>query len=198
MRRKLQRRQRPAQNFSDSIRPRSSGRKLRRVKHVPPPHITKAQVEAFVASAWAWLCRLLAVLFSPSAQHRRRRLLRLVQLGERRVEHVLFNMAAQRLIARKGPPRRRISLVIARPGFRLAKGDNRLLLKSARIRLRSRDLVARLARLLEALLDPEPFIARYTKRLARGLRFVRLIAGAPAAIAFADAAPGAPAFADSS
>ena len=168
-----------------------------RMKQNPLPPLTKDLVVAFMASATLWLVRLMALLFSPRAVHRQRRFTRLVQFAERWIECVLFVAAAQRLGALTGP--RRIAMRLAdRPGFRLTQGDNRLLWKSARIRLRNASLIARVGRLLEALANPARYIAHYAKRLANGLCFRRLIARAPAAIALPIAPPHAPAFADSS
>jgi hypothetical protein len=169
-----------------------------RMKHALPP-LTKDLTEAVAASAWHWLVRLLVVLFSPRAERRRRRLVRLVQFAERGVEHILFLMAGYRLGSLDPRRRWRINArVIARPGFRIARGDNRLLWKSARIRLRGASLTARVERLIDALANPEPYIARYIERLARGLCFRRLVACAPAAAALAGADAPAPTFADSS
>jgi hypothetical protein len=169
-----------------------------RMKHALPP-LTKDLTEAVAASAWHWLVRLLVVLFSPRAERRRRRLVRLVQFAERGVEHILFLMAGYRLGSLDPRRRWRINArVIARPGFRIARGDNRLLWKSARIRLRGDNLIARVARLIEALANPERYVAHYIKRLARGLCFRRLVACAPPAAAVLSAAPNAVAFADSS
>jgi hypothetical protein len=131
--------------------------------------LTNDLIEALVASAWLWLGRLMGVLVSPRAERHKRRLTRLVQIAERWVEHILFVAAAHRLGSLR-PRRRRINArVIARPGFRIARGDNRLLWKSARIRLRGASLTARVERLIDALANPEPYIARYIERLARGL-----------------------------
>jgi hypothetical protein len=147
------------------------------------PPLTKHLVDAFIASATLWLIRLLGLLFNPRAQYKARRFTRLVQFAERWVEHILFIAAAERLgtiLGRRRTPTQRIA---RRPGFRIAVGKNRLLWKSARLKLRGRDLIARIARLIEALTHPERYIAHYMKRLTRGLCFRRLIACAPAAIA---------------
>ena len=155
-----------------------------RMKQTPLPPLTKDLVEAFMASATLWLARLLGLLFSPRAAMRQRRFTRLVQFAERWVEYVLFVAAGQRLgvlAARRRPTQR----IAERPGFRIATGDNRLLWKSARIRLRKASLIDRVARLLKALAHPARYIAHYMKRLAAGLCFRRLIACAPAAAAIA-------------
>ena len=167
------------------------------MKQNPLPPLTKDLVEAFTASATLWLARLLSLLFSPRAAMRKRRFTRLVQFAERWVEYILFIAAGQRLGALTGP--RRITMRLAdRPGFRLTQGDNRLLWKSARIRLRQASLIDRVAHLLEALANPARYITHYMKRLAHGLCFRRLIACAPAATALLSAEPLVVAFADSS
>jgi hypothetical protein len=159
------------------------------------PPLTQDLIDAFTASAGLWLGRLAALLFNPRAAARRRLFVRLVQFGERWVEYILFCMAAHRL----GPRPRRICMRLSdRPGFRITCGDNRLLWKSARIRLRGANLIARVERLFEALANPDVYVARYMKRLARGLCFRRLTARAPAAVALASAEATAVAFADSS
>jgi hypothetical protein len=139
----------------------------------------------------------MGLLFSPRAAHRKRRFTRLVQFAERWVEYVLFCAAGQRLGALSGP--RRIAMRLAdRPGFRLTQGDNRLLWKSAHIRLRNASLIDRVGRLLEVLANPARYITHYMKRLAAGLCFRRLIASAPAPVAFTSADARAVAFADTS
>ena len=166
------------------------------MKQALPP-LTQDLIDAFIASAGLWLARLMAILFSPRAAHRKRRLTRLVQFAERWVEHILFVMAGYRLGALALP--RRITMRLAdRPGFRLTTGDNRLLWKSARLRLRNASLIQRVARLIEVLANPERYVAHYMKRLARGLCFRRLVVCAPAAVAFASADASAVAYADSS
>jgi hypothetical protein len=139
----------------------------------------------------------MGLLFSPRAAHRKRRFTRLVQFAERWVEYVLFCAAGQRLgvLAAR---RRATQRIAERPGFRIATGDNRLLWKSARIRLRNASLIDRVGRLLDALANPARYIAHYAKRLAAGLCFRRLIAYAPAATALLSAEPPAAPYADSS
>src|SRR5262245_27419374 len=119
------------------------------------PPLSKDLVDAFTASETLWLLRLLALLLNPRAANRRRLFTRLVQFAERWVEHILFITAAQRLGVVIGQRRRPKQVVIDRPGFRITSGDNRLLWKSARIKLRSRNLLDRAAHLLHALLNPE-------------------------------------------
>jgi hypothetical protein len=162
------------------------------------PPLSKDLVDAFTASATLWLLRLLALLLNPRAANRRRLFTRLVQFSERWVEYVLFVAAAQRLGVVLGKRRRPNQIVIARPGCRIAVGDNRLLWKSAHIRLRNAALTDRVARLIEALLNPARYVAHYMKRLARGLCFRRLIACAPPAHATISIAARGIAYADSS
>src|SRR5688572_8907401 len=96
-------------------------------QQAPLPPLTKHLVDALIASATLWLVRLLGVLLNPRAEPRRRRCTRLVQCAERWVEHVLFVAAGQRLGVILGKRRRANHHVIARPGFRIARGANRLL-----------------------------------------------------------------------
>ena len=145
------------------------------------PPLTQDLVDAFFASATLWLVRLMGVLFNPRADQRKRRLTRLVQFAERWVEHILFIAAGQRLGVVLGQRRFIAQRIFRSPGVRIATGSNRLLWKSARIKLRGRDLIARVSRLLEALAHPEAYVAHYMKRLAHGLCFRRLIAFAPQA-----------------
>jgi hypothetical protein len=146
------------------------------------PPLTKDLVDAFFASATLWLARLLGLLLHPRAAMRKRLFTRLIQFAERWVEHILFVAAAQRLGVVFGRRRRTVQRIAGRPGFRIAVGSNRLLWKSAHIKLRSRDLIARIARLLEALTHSERYVAHYVKRLACGLCFRRLVACAPGAV----------------
>jgi hypothetical protein len=72
-----------------------------------------------------------------------------------------------------------------RHGFRRVVGAKRLFVKCARIRARRACLRARVARLIEALINPQPHIAIFLKRLAHGLHGARLILCAPPAQALA-------------
>jgi hypothetical protein len=138
--------------------------------------------------------RLGALLLNPRAAHRRRLLTRLVQFAERWVEYIIFCMAAHRL----GPRKPRKWAIFRRPGFRVARGSNRLLWKSARIKLRNASLIARVIRLIEALTRPERYCAHYMRKLARGLCFRRLIPCAPPATLLISAETRDVAIADSS
>src|SRR5262245_12028869 len=149
--------------------------------------LTKDLIEALAASAGLWLGRLLAILFSPRAAGHKRRLARLVATAERWVEQIILVMAGRRLRVIPGKRRRTNGWVFAVPGFRVVRGDNRLFFKSARIRLRGGDFAQRIQRLIDVLANPAPYIARFAKRLARGLTFRRLVATAPSAVAFTNA-----------
>jgi hypothetical protein len=96
------------------------------------------------------------------------------------------------------PARGKRRLIFAVPGFRLTRGGKRLFYKSAGVRLRNASLLDRVNRLFAALADPERYIARIVRRLARGIHSRRLVASAPAAVAFTSAAAQAVAFSDSS
>ena len=163
------------------------------MKHTSPL-LTQDLIDAFIASAGLWLMRLGVLLFNPRAERRRRLFTRLVQFAERWVECVIFCMAAHRL----GPRRPRRWALYRRPGFRVVRGSNRLLWKSAGIKLRNATLIERVIRLLEALTRPERYCAHYMKKLARGLCFHHLVACAPPAVAVVSACAGDVAIADTS
>ncbi len=162
--------------------------------HTRPP-LTKDLIDALVASAVSWAVRLLCVLFAPGAQRHKRSLHRFVQKFERHAENITFLKA----VLRMGPPPRRPPHPGARtPGFRCRRGSVRHFLKSARIRARNAPPIARLARLLAALIDGEAYIAHYMRRLTRGLYLGGMVACAPPAVALGPDAPRARTFADSS
>jgi hypothetical protein len=159
------------------------------------PLPTKPPIEALAASAVVWLVRLLGVLVAPGAERRRRGLRRFLDHIERAVECIIFLWAVERL----GPrPRKRRRPRSVPPGFRRAMGSRRLFWKSARIRARGADALARVSRLLEVLARPAPYIARFLRRLLRGVAFSRLVPCAPPAHACASLARPDAAFADSS
>jgi hypothetical protein len=141
----------------------------------------------------------MGVLLAPRAGAHKRRLARLVATAEAWVEQIILIMAARRLRVAPGKRRRINGSVVAIPGFRVSRGSPRLFLKCARIRLgRGGSLTARVQRLIDVLANPQVYIARFAKRLARGLCLLRLVTSAPAASPFtsADALPVA--IADSS
>ena len=156
--------------------------------HALPP-LNQARLEALAASAIAWLVRLLGVLTALSAARRRRLMRRFLNHIERAVECIIFLKA----VARLGPASRRRSHPRSVPaGFRRTLGSRRLFWKSARIRARGADAFTRIARLLEALANPQPFIARFMRRFSSGVSFHHLVPCAPpgnpcASLAFADA-----------
>jgi hypothetical protein len=162
------------------------------------PSLSQARLEAYAASAVAWLVRLLGVLIDPSAPRRRRRLLDFVRRGERWVECIIFLQAVRAF----GPPpqRRRAPPRAAPPGFRRKRRTPQRVWKLARIRAdRRASLVDRIAQLLTALANPAPYRARFTAQLCKGLRLSALVPYAPPPLSLAAAAPCAPvAFADSS
>ncbi len=161
----------------------------------PRPPLSKDLIEAFAASAVAWLVRLLGVLTTPGAERRRRLMRRFLHHIERAVECIIFLRAVERL----GPtPRSRRRPRFAPNGFRRTMGNRRLFWKCARIRARGADPFARVSRLLEALANPEPYIARFMRRLVNGVSFFHLVACAPPAHACASPARPDARFADSS
>ena len=165
-----------------------------RMKHALPP-LTTDLLEAFTASAVSWLVRLLGVVLDPSAERRRRRLLRFVRSIERCVEHIIFLKAVH---AFGPPPQARTAPRSTPPGFRRSNGDLRLFWKCARIRADRRASFAdRLARLLHALARPTRYVARFTARLCKGLR-THLIPCAPPAVALSADAPACISYDDTS
>jgi hypothetical protein len=137
-------------------------------------------VDAFAASALLWLAWLAAVCLKLGAPQRSRTLRRHVCALERAVEAIVLLMATLRL---RPPPQRRRHPRSAPAGFhrRPFKRNCRLLMKHARICDRRLSLLQRVERLIEALADPERFIARFIARLRRGLIGSRLLIVAPAA-----------------
>lgn len=128
------------------------------------------------ASAFAWMGWLLQVALCIGVFSKSRRLRRLVQRAERWVACYCFFLAAQTAAT----PRRRSRHPRSAPsGFRYAHGSIRLLLKSARIRAKSRNLAARITAVSMALADPEPYVAHFGRRIAAGLVSLRLVAAAP-------------------
>jgi hypothetical protein len=123
--------------------------------------------------------RLLGMVARLAAPRRNSRLHRLVAVGERAVESILFLRAVQRF----GPPPRRARRPHAGPpGFRRQFNARKpLFFRNAGVRARKAGLVARIACLLAALANPERHIAYFYKRLLRGLHGARLIATAPPA-----------------
>lgn len=157
--------------------------------------ISDQRLAHFRASAFAWLGWLLQVALRIGIFAKSRRLRRLVQSSERCVACYCFVLAVQRTAAprrRKPHPRR------ATPGFRITRGNIRLLLKSARIRINGANLAARITSVSMALADPEPFVAHFAKRIAAGLIGTRLIVAAPASENVSDVSSLTPAVADSS
>ena len=167
---------------------------MRPMTHALPP-LTKDLLEALAASAIAWAVRLLGVLTAPGAERRRRLMRRFLNHIERAVECIIFLKA----LARFGPvPRKSRRPRSLPPGFRRTMGSRRLFWKSAGIRARGAHALARVARLLEALANPEPYIARFMRRLTNGVNFFHLIPCAPPAAACASLARPDVRYADSS
>jgi hypothetical protein len=166
------------------------------MKHALPP-LTKDLIEAFAASAVLWLMWLMGVALKLSAPHKSRRLRRWVELHERAVESILFLKAVHRF----GPaPRARRFPRGAPTGFRATRANRRrrLFFRNSGVCARKAGLNERLARLMAALANPEPFVAYFFKRLCNGLHGARLIAAAPPAQALASNAACNVSFADTS
>jgi hypothetical protein len=162
------------------------------MKTVQPLLLRQPNVEAYAASALDWLGWIMNVIASFAAPHRSRRLVRFVQLCERGVEAIIFLMAVARLAP---PPQPRAVLPANAPaGFRRTpvKDRRRLLFKHARIRLVGASLYQRVLRLISALANPAPYIARFMARLRKRLRATTIILTAPPACALAAGVPNAP------
>lgn len=166
-----------------------------RMKHALPP-LTQSLIEAFTASAWGWLMWLARVIAALGAPRRSRRLNLFLSRLEREVECILFLRAVHRF----GPmPRTRRFPRAAPPGFRRQRSLRMaLFFRNAGVRARKASFARRVAALAAALANPEPHIAYFFARLARGLRGARLVPVAPHAAALAAAAPPAAPIADSS
>jgi hypothetical protein len=161
----------------------------------PLPPLTKDLLEAFAASAVAWLVRLLGIVLTPGAARRRRLLRGFLNHIERCVECIVLLEAVRQL---PPPPRQSARPRSTPPGFRRSRRNIRQLWKCAHIRARHAGPIARITRLLDVLARPEPYVARFIQRLGKGVAFSRLVLAAPPAAAFTSAAPRAIAFADSS
>lgn len=151
------------------------------------PRTPKQRIEAFTASALLWLAWLAAVIASLGAPRRSRLLKRLLKRLERAAECIIFLHATQRL---RRPPRRRAPE--APCGFRRRRSGLRLFMKSARVRARGAGLRQRIDRIIAALENPAPYIARFVKRLRRGLCGFTFVAAAPSASACASIAHASP------
>jgi hypothetical protein len=161
------------------------------------PLITQDKLDAFIAFGLSWLVWLLAVILKLGAPRRSRLLRRFVEKLERYVEVVVFLMAVRAIALKRRRPR--LMPVNAPPGFRrLYARRRRLLFKHARICDRRLSLHQRVFRLIAALANPAPYIARFAARLRRRLRLDAIIPFAPPAHACADLAQPPCAFADSS
>ena len=112
---------------------------------------------------------------------------------ERRVGYIYFLTALRRL----GHVPQQNGASSAPPGFRRTRSRGRLLLKRAWLRDKTGDLAQRVRRLIGAFNQPERYIARVLKRLARGVCLSRLIITAPSVETIVRVAL-APAHADSS
>ena len=166
------------------------------MKHVRLP-VSPDRLEALAASAVLWLAWLAGVIFSLGAPRKSRRLHRFVKRCERWVECITYLRA--RLRFGSAPHFHHAPRAAAAPGFRRQGGSKRLFMRSAHIRApRGASLRARVTRLLEALAHPEPYMARFLKRLAHGLHGARLVVCAPPAHAIGEDAPRAVVAANSS
>lgn len=156
--------------------------------------IPEHSLAQFRAGLFARLSWLLGIILRIGIFSRSRRLKRMVRSYERRIACLYFLSALRRLghvppqtAASSAPP----------PGFRRTRSRGRLLLKRAGVRDRSGNLAQRVRRLIDAFSQPERYIARALKRLARGVCLSRLTIAAPSSDRFVRVTL-APAHADSS
>ncbi|MCL4714208.1 MAG: hypothetical protein KJZ75_04830 [Hyphomonadaceae bacterium] len=159
------------------------------------PAMTRDRIDALAAAIWACVRRLIwLALFYPLAG-RKRAMRRQVRRFEYLVECLLVLRADRLVRPPPGRPRHRF----APTGFRRVQSSGRLLMRLARIRLRRGSLLARLVRLVRVLRAPERYIARFVRRMRRGVCVTHLVPVAPPARRFTiRAAPALPALADSS
>ncbi|MBL8547104.1 MAG: hypothetical protein JNL81_11620 [Hyphomonadaceae bacterium] len=147
----------------------------------------------FRASAFAWAGWLLELVLRFGPFSRSRRMRRFVFHLERRVEAFCFVLAWHCV-----QPGRAQSVAPARPGFRLVRSSIRLFLKGGGVRAKGADIGMRVRRLLDVLADPDRCVARFCKKIRRGLRKFNLVPTAPPAHALAQSPPLQRAPADSS
>ena len=143
-------------------------------KHQYP---TPIRLEALFARVGFWLEWVLAVVSRIGALNGSRRLRAYVARTEKSVEGLLFLAATERL---RPPPARTKHPASTPAGYRRSRSHKRLMLRMARIRVRG-TLAERLAAIARVFRDPESYIARFVKRLRRGLGGSRLVLAAPAA-----------------
>lgn len=123
--------------------------------------------------------------------HRSKRLKRVIARCERFVHAFLICSALSRVHrARHASP------INAAPGLHIGKPHLRLLARS--MRSRSKSFYKRILHALHRFASPEPFIARLTRKIRSGARFLNLILAAPIADAIRSAEPRSIACADSS
>lgn len=151
------------------------------------------RLEALFARVGFWLEWVLAVVSRIGALNGSRRLRAYVARTEKSVEGLLFLAATERL---RPPPPRTKRPASTRAGYRRLPSHKRLMLRMARIRVRG-TLAERLAAIARVFRNPELYIARFVKRLRRGLVSSRLVLAAPVAEDVATRAI-APLMADSS
>ncbi len=142
---------------------------------LPIPQQRLESYHAFGTLCVLWFARMIALL--PARQNRGIHIW--IRKLERLVEMFVF-LAATRRVSYVSPRNQAYVRRSAPHGFRRMRKRNRLFFKLARVRARG-DLNTRIAQLLNVLADPEPYIARFVKRLVRGVRGSRLFAVGPRA-----------------
>ncbi len=154
-------------------------------------------IDALAAAIIVFVVGLAQAIFTPHAEHTRRRIHHAIRRAERAVELMLLLMAF-RLAT---PPAQQFSSFARRNtpiGFARRVRQSKFLYKYARVRLRGGAFHQRIARLIAAIAQPARHVQRFLKRLHKGLRGSRLVVAHPPAQALFVDAPLMASYADSS
>ena len=154
--------------------------------------LTKQELDRYGAALFAWLVwAVFLVLRLGVNAHRSKSLKRVITRCERFVHAYLICTALSRLHrAKHAPP------INTAPGLRIGKPHPRLLARS--MRSRSKSFYKRILHALHMFATPERFLARLTRKLRSGRRFLNLVLATPIADTIRSAEPGAILAADSS
>lgn len=165
------------------------------MKANPTTDMPRERIEAHAAAIWSCVRRLLWLAMTYPFAGRKRAMRGQVRRFEYLVECLLVLRAALRIRMRPQRTRHRF----APHGFRRVVSNGRLLMRVARIRLRSGSLLARVHRLIKVLRAPDLYIVRFERRMRRGAHLAHFIPCAPPAhTLISRAASPLPALADSS
>lgn len=154
-------------------------------------------IDALAAAIVVFVVELAQAIFTPHAEHTRRRIHHAIRRAERAVELMLLLMAF-RLAT---PPAQQLSSFARRNtpiGFARRVRQSKFLFKHARVRLCGGAFHQRIARLIAAIAQPSRYVQRFLKRLHKGLRGSSLVVATPSAHALTTDAPLMASYADSS